>query len=80
MKEASYLLELRGRHQYSDERSNRIRAPCPKFFTSADHQALRWRFMRLKEMEDLAAFSVREVKRAAAEERERDEYSFAEGQ
>ena len=41
--------------------------------TSADHQALGGRLMRLKEMEDLAAFSVREVKRAAAEERERDE-------
>ena len=27
-------------------------------------------------MEDLAAFSVREVKRAAAEERERDEYGI----
>ena len=33
-----------------------------------------------KGMEDLAAFSAREVKRAAAEERERDEYSSAEGQ
>ena len=36
--------------------------------------------MRLKGLEDLAAFSAREVKRAAAEERESDEYSFAEGQ
>ena len=27
-KEASYLLELRGRHQYLDQRSNRNRAPC----------------------------------------------------
>ena len=27
-KEASHLLGLRGRHQYSDQRSNRIRAPC----------------------------------------------------
>ena len=27
-KEASHLLELRGRHQYSDQRSNRNRAPC----------------------------------------------------
>ena len=36
--------------------------------------------MRPKEMEDLAAFSVRKVKRAAAEERERDEYSSEEGQ
>ena len=34
--------------------------------------------MGRKGMEDLAAFSVREVKRAAAEERE--EYSSAEGQ
>ena len=33
-----------------------------------------------KEMEDLGTFSAREVKRAAAEERERDEYSSAEGQ
>ena len=33
-----------------------------------------------KGIEDLAAFSAREVKRAAAEERERDEYSSAEGQ
>ena len=30
--------------------------------------------MRPKGMEDSAAFSVREVKRSAAEERERDEY------
>ena len=35
--------------------------------------------MRPKGIEDLAAFSAREVKRAAAEERERDEYSSAEG-
>ena len=27
-KEASHLLKLRGRHQYSDQRSNRNRAPC----------------------------------------------------
>ena len=27
-KKASHLLGLRGRHQYSDQRSNRIRAPC----------------------------------------------------
>ena len=26
-KEASHLLRLRGRHQYSDQRSNRIKAP-----------------------------------------------------
>ena len=36
--------------------------------------------MQPKAMEDLVAFSAREVKRAAAEERERDEYSSAEGQ
>ena len=36
--------------------------------------------MRLKGMEDLAEFSVRKAKSAAAEERERDEYSSAEGQ
>ena len=35
--------------------------------------------MQPKEIENLAAFSVREVKRAAAKKRERDEYS-AEGQ
>ena len=34
--------------------------------------------MRPKGMEDLATFSIREVKRAAAEEREGDEYSSAE--
>ena len=27
-KEASHLLRLKGRHQYLDQRSNRIRAPC----------------------------------------------------
>ena len=36
--------------------------------------------MQPKGMEDLAAFSAREVERAAAEERETDEYSSAEGQ
>ena len=48
--------------------------------TSAGHQALEGRLMRPKGMEDLAAFKVKEVKRVAAEERERDEYSSAEGQ
>ena len=42
--------------------------------------ALEGRLMRLKEMEDLAAFSAREEKRAAAEERERVEYFSAERQ
>ena len=36
--------------------------------------------MRPNGMENLAAFSAKEVKRAAEEERERDEYSSAEGQ
>ena len=45
---------------------------------SVDHYAIGWCLMQPKEMENLATFSIREVKRAAAEER--DEYSFAEGQ
>ena len=49
-------------------------------FSSAELQALGWRLMRPKEIEDLAAFSAREVKSGAAEERERDEYSSAVGQ
>ena len=48
--------------------------------TSVDHQALEWHLMRPKGTEDLAAFSAIEVRRVAAEERERDEYSFAEKQ
>ena len=36
--------------------------------------------MRPRGMETFAAFSVTEVKRAAAEERETDEYFSAEGQ
>ena len=36
--------------------------------------------MRPKGMKDLAAFSARELKRAATEERKRDEYFFVEGQ
>ena len=48
--------------------------------TSADHQAFGWSLIQPKGMEDLTAFSVREVKRAPAEERERDEYSSARGQ
>ena len=38
---------------------------------SADHQALGWRLIWPKGMEDLAAFGVRDVKRAAAEEKKR---------
>ena len=49
-------------------------------FTSAYHQALEWRLMRPKGMKDLAALTAREVKKAAAKEREREEYSFAEKQ
>ena len=37
-------------------------------------------FDAAKRNEKLAAFSAREVKRAAAEKREKDEYSSAEGQ
>ena len=48
--------------------------------TSADHQALGWRLIWPKGLEDLAAFSAGEVKRAAAEERERDKYSSADRQ
>ena len=47
-------------------------------FTSADHQTLGLRLIRPKGMEDLASFNVREAKRAAVEEREKNEYSFAE--
>ena len=46
--------------------------------TSADYQALGWHLMRPIGKEDLAAFSAREVKRAAVEER--DEYFSIEGQ
>ena len=48
--------------------------------TAEDHQALGWCLVQPKGMEDLAALSAREVKRAAAEERERYEYSSAKGQ
>ena len=33
-KEASHLLRLRGRHQYSDQRSNRNRAPCVAYIAA----------------------------------------------
>ena len=46
----------------------------------ADYQALEWRLMPPKRIEDLAAFSAREVKRVAADEKERDEYASAEEQ
>ena len=46
----------------------------------ADHQASGGHLMRPKGMKNLAAFSAREVKTAAAEERERDKYSYAEEQ
>ena len=54
-----------------------------KYFDETVHlqsEIRRGRLMRPKEMEDLAAFSARKVKRAAAEERERDKYSSAKGQ
>ena len=40
-------------------------------FISADHHAVGWRLMRPKGVEDLAAFSAKEVKKAAAEEKKR---------
>ena len=50
-------------------------------FTSAGHQARGWSLTRPKAMKNLAVFSAREVKiAAAAEEGQRDEYSFAEDQ
>ena len=57
-----------------------LRLSITLFSTSADNQTLGWRLMRPKRMEDLAAFNIREIKRAAAEESERDEYSSAEVQ
>ena len=51
-----------------------------RFFHLSRLPGFRKAFDASKGMEDLAAFSAREVKRAAAEERERDEYSSAEGQ
>ena len=48
-------------------------------FTLVGHHALGWRLMLPKEMETLAAFSAREVKRVAEAEK-RDIYSSAEGQ
>ena len=37
-----------------------LRLSLTASFTSADYQALEWRLMRSKGMEDLATFSVRE--------------------
>ena len=56
-----------------------LRLSLTAFSASADHHAFEWHWMRLKGIESLAEFSVREVKRAVAEERERDEYSSVEG-
>ena len=55
-----------------------LRLSLTTLSTSADHHALEGHLMRPKGMEDLTAFSAREVKRAAAEER--DEYTSADGQ
>ena len=55
-----------------------LRLSLTALSASADHQALGGRLMQPKGMEDLAASSAREVKRAAAEER--DEYSSAKKQ
>ena len=74
MKKASYLLGLRRRHQYSDERSNRIRAPCRTSFTKRIfHFSGPLGFRRTLNAAERngrfgGAFSVREVKRAAVEE------------
>ena len=38
-KEASHLLELRGRHQYLDQRSNRTRVPCVASTTMGTEKA-----------------------------------------
>ena len=51
-----------------------------RFFHFSGPSGFRLVFDRPKRMEDLAAFSAREVKRAAAEQREKDKYSSAEGQ
>ena len=48
--------------------------------SSANHQALGWHLMRPKGIETFAPFSVTEVRRVAADERETDEYLSAEGQ
>ena len=46
-KEVSHLLGLRGRHQYSDQRSNQNRAPCVASTAvgteEEDRSPLRWR-------------------------------------
>ena len=57
-----------------------LRPPPTASPTPADHQAPGGRPMRPKGMEDPAAPTAREAKRAAAEERERDEHSPAVGQ
>ena len=48
------------------------------FFHFSRPPGFRLALMRRKVMENLVAFSVKEVKRAAAEKRERDEYFSAE--
>ena len=50
------------------------------FFHFSGPPGFRMAFVTAKRMEDLVAFSVREVNRAAAEKRERDKHSFAEEQ
>ena len=69
-----------GRRANDIAKKRALRLSLTALSISADHHALGWRLMRPKGMEDLAAFSAREVKRAAAEERERDKYSSAYGQ
>ena len=64
-------------HHFSEQQQKRLSLTA--FSISADHQTLGWRLMWPKGMKDLAAFSAREVKRVAAEEREKEVYSSAEG-
>ena len=45
-----------------------------------DYQAWGWHFRWPKGMKDFASFNATKVKRAAAEEKERDEYSSAQRQ
>ena len=52
--------------------SERLLLSLTSSSTLVDHQALGWYLMRPKGMKDLAAFSVREVKKAAAAEGEKE--------
>ena len=60
--------------------SNSLASFTNRTFHLSRPPGFRRAFDAAKGMEDLATFIAREVKRAAAEEREGDEYSSAEGQ